>query len=357
MFLSVIIPTRNRSDFLARFLKSLLIQTVSPSDYEVIAVDNGSTDSTKETVKYFQQSRLNLHYAYENTPGLHVGRHIGFQLARSDILVYTDDDIEAFPGWLETIRHSFRQNNVVLVGGKCLPKFETDPPDWIKAMWNPNAAGERILGYLSLIDLGDAVKPVNPSLVFGCNFAIHRSVLSEAGGFHPDGMPDDLVRYRGDGESWISKYIQHKGYPALYHPLASVYHYVPRCRMTLEYFCRRAYIQGISDSYAAVRRAAGLEPDESPIGLGNQNLAKKIIRHLCNQPIKTTLSASFQKFRQLSLKKKFKKFQFLKNQIDESYKKGYAYHREQVNTSPDLMAWVLQKDYWDYRLPVNNPGA
>lgn len=180
---------------------------------------------------------------------MHVGRHLGLKMAESDILVYADDDIEAFPTWLEAIAESFQDSGVVLVGGKNLPKWESDPPDWILKMWEPDKNGNRILGYLSILDLGDEEKEISPFYVFGCNFSIRKRVLLEAGGFHPDGMPKELIIYRGDGETHVSRYIQAKGYKAFYNPKASIYHVIPRKRLTIEYLEYRAFIQGISDSF------------------------------------------------------------------------------------------------------------
>jgi len=94
----------------------------------------------------------------------------------------------------------------------------------------------RILIYLSILDLGDTIKTINPYHVFGCNFSIRKKILLEAGGFHPDAMPQELIRFRGDGESHVSRYILVHGYKTLYHPKASVYHLVTHNRMTEDYF-------------------------------------------------------------------------------------------------------------------------
>ena len=116
------------------------------------------------------------------------------------------------------LRRAFENPKVALVGGKCLPKYEGQVPELLSAMWAPNDRGERIVGYLSLIDLGDFPKMVDPLLVFGCNFSIRRSVLLAAGGFHPDGLPEQLICFRGDGETYVSRYIAAKGYNAFYDP-------------------------------------------------------------------------------------------------------------------------------------------
>ncbi len=218
MFLSVIIPTRNRAKYLAGALASITGQTYPQELFEVIVVDNGSTDNTKEVCQSFNDRIKNLRYFYEPTPGLHVGRHLGMREAKSEILVYADDDIEAFPTWLEAIAESFQNPEVVLVGGKNLPKWEAEPPDWILKMWEKDKNGNRILGYLSILDLGDEKKFISPFHVFGCNFSIRKNILLEAGGFHPDAMPKELIIYRGDGETHVSEYIHKKKVQGLLPP-------------------------------------------------------------------------------------------------------------------------------------------
>jgi glucosyl-dolichyl phosphate glucuronosyltransferase len=352
--LSVIVPTRNRAALLEKALRSLLAQTLSPLDFEVIVIDNGSTDNTVDVVGLMRKIQGNLHYFKEPRPGLHAGRHKGFVEAHSNLLVYADDDIEAFPTWLEAIRNSFKDEDVVMVGGKCLPKFEAEPPEWLNAMWSPNAAGERILGYLSVIDLGDDTKPVNPYYVFGCNFAIRRSILFEAGGFHPDGMPQELIHFRGDGESYVANYIQSKGYKALYNPLASIYHWAPESRMTTEYFCRRAYNQGISDSYTTIRHAKGI----------GETVTASTITDFCqwlrNKSVSGILGAVSRITGCLALNIKGdgstagEEAAGLRRSLVAAYKTGYAHHQAHVRQSPELLAWVLRPDYWDCQLP--SPG-
>jgi len=319
-FLSVIIPTRNRAKSLADTLASLVKQTYSADWYEVLVIDNGSTDNSRDVYTTFRDKIPQLRYFYEEKPGLHVGRHLGMKMARSDILVYADDDIEAFPTWLEGIAESFQDTSVVLVGGKNLPKFEIKPPDWVLKMWKKDKNGDRILGYLSVIDLGEEKKEISPYNIFGCNFSIRKSVLLEAGGFHPDAMPHELIRYRGDGETHVSSFVENMRHRTIYNAKASVFHIVPKERLTEAYFCKRAYLQGISDSYTQIRNTLFVQ--NSP--------AWQLIRHLRLWRKKWGLYPN-------AIRRRFEYY----------YYQGYRMHQIAGRKDKTLYEWIIRTHYMD----------
>ena len=315
LHLSVIIPTRNRSKLLARCLDSICQQTLSNDLFEVLIIDNGSIDDTYSVYNEYKEKIKNLNYHVEPVSGLHAGRHAGLRLAKGDILVFCDDDIRAFPTWLEGVLESFESQEVALVGGKILPDYESEPPEWLNQLWNENKRGRR-LGYLSLLDFGDSICDIQPTFVWGCNFSIRKSVLIECGGFHPDAMPKELLRYRGDGETHVSTYIMKKGYKAIYNPKASVYHLVSKARMTEEYFKYRAYLQGISDSYTQIRILGDIKKKDNIILILKR--FKSYIEGLKN-PLKSILF--------------------------NSYHDGYMFHHQEVKKDKALLKWVLKRDY------------
>lgn len=242
-----------------------------------------------------------------------MGRHAGLHHARGDILVYADDDIEAFPHWLEGIADTFLDPRVMLGGGKNLPKFEIPPPIWLKKLWRGGQTAGKSLGYLSITDLNDQKKRIDPHLIFGCNFSVRKRIVLEAGGFHPDSMPEELIRYRGDGETYISDFVFQKGYHAVYNPKASVYHWIPKERMQKKYFCKRSYNQGISDSYTFIRKHR-----------------------------KYMLLLSVWAGRQVL---KLISYDRLKMKFHICYIKGFLYHQNEVRKDPLLYQWVTKLSY------------
>ncbi len=71
---------------------------------------------------------------------------------------------------------------------------------------------------------------------------------------HPEGFIQDMIMFRGDGETFVSKHILKNNYKTIYNPKASVLHIVPKERMTIESFKRRSFNQGISNSYSDIRK-------------------------------------------------------------------------------------------------------
>ena len=322
MFLSVIIPTRNRASMLKKALLSLKNQTLS-KNFEIIIVDNGSTDETRNISYFFENKFLNFKYLYEPNPGLHSGRHAGLAASNGDILAYIDDDIEAPPVWLEGIINSFKNPNVALVGGNNYPIYECSPQDWMKKLWTNTPYGY-INGIFSLLDFGKKCKIISPQYVWGCNFSIRKDILLEVGGFHPDGFPDNLLKYRGDGETAISNKIEKTKYVTFFNPNASVFHHVPRKRMTFDYVYRRGYLQGISDSYTNIR-------DEG--GLLNYKLLQNNFFYIKYRANQFLFNLKSKQFDPLTIYQK-------------GWWAGYFFHQSEAKRDKLLLNWILQEDYF-----------
>lgn len=328
MKITVVIPTRNRADLLKSTLNSLLNQTLGRNDFEVIVVDNGSTDNTPTVVESFQD-QLQVRCIYEGRPGLHRGRHAGWLASKTDYIVYADDDIEAFPKWLETIVSVFDSNNLIaLIGGKNLPKFQAAPPFWITEMWNKPHRFGRMMADLSILDFGEKEMEIHPMYIFGCNFAVRRIILEKTSGFHPDGMPFELIEYRGDGETYVAEWAQANGYIAYYHPNASVYHVVTKERLTQEYFFKRRYTQGISDAYTMLRA-----------GKSKQKFKSSGLKY------KLRVLLGFEQIKMLfDLKHELSRTEFDK-QLEISYQNGFDFLVGNYKHRNEVKEWIHKENY------------
>jgi len=334
--LSVIIPTFNREVYLKEALKSIISQTFDKTHYEIIVVENGSTDNTRAAINNLNKIDNNrIRYYYESQPGLHIGRHRGAKEARGEILVFCDDDIIAESTWLEGIYESFQDPEVMLVGGKIMPLYEGEVPDWLDSFWAVNEYG-RTLGYLSLLDFGDEVKEVPAYYVYGCNFSIRKDVLFELGGFNPDSFHQDLIRFRGDGESALSLKIMERGYKTMYNPKASVKHCIPKERLTVEYFCKRSFNQGISDSFTEIRRNNGIKR------IKEYNILENLTSYLMD--VENELRYFLKSLKE---EDEVEDIEYVRYKIRKAYLKGKKYHQTEVKRDKGLLDYVLKENYFD----------
>ena len=294
---SIVICTRGLAQGFVRTIESVAGQDFDKSRYEIIVVDNNKTEKVRPEVESAaaRHSDCIIRYVLETEAGLHSARHRGAFEARGDIVSYLDDDVTAERSWLRGVAEVFEGMDAVLVGGKILPMYEIEAPTWLSDFVKKVPEGW-YLWQLSLVDLGDEVRRIDPRYVFGCNYSIRKDILFECGGFHPDSLPADMLSYRGDGETALSEAINEKGLRAFYSPKVCVYHHIPKERLTVEYFCKRMFNQGVSDSYAKIRKEEGIK---GPILMA----------------------------------------------AEDAYHKGRAFHHEHVLANPSLLDWVLKDDY------------
>jgi glycosyltransferase involved in cell wall biosynthesis len=341
MSISCIIPTLNRSALLRNTINSLIKQNVSQDMYEILIIDNGSKDDTKEISQHIikETADRQIRYIFEPEPGLLAGRHRGAMEANGELLVFVDDDIEATAGWLQAIFETFKRPQVQLVGGRNLPKFEVEPPAWLESFYVATPDGGRSCTWLSLLEMGESELEIDPNYVWGLNFAIRRRALHDLGGFHPDCIPQELQRFQGDGETGLTMKARSHGYTAVYQPKATIYHTIPASRMTPEYFENRAYYQGVCDSYSNIRReGSGALTDSVNVKSFPLRYARRIAGRVARY-LKTCVTAETVEIAAI------------RQQVYRAYQAGYEFHQIAVRSSPELLAWVLRPDYWDYRLP------
>jgi glycosyltransferase involved in cell wall biosynthesis len=215
-----------------------------PADsYEVIVVDNGSTDGTAELVE-----RLNcngdkpIRYVRENRLGLHYARHAGTRAAVGDILLFTDDDATFSPDWLRVYEEAFDSYpEMAAAGGPVVPVWEQPPPQWLLEY----IGQAKVFGILSLMRPHEEFRMDSSGFFFGVNMAVRKSVFRWTG-FHPELVGTRTI---GDGESGLRQDILRRGGLIGYVPEALVYHHIPARRMSLSYIRQWAWHLGAADMY------------------------------------------------------------------------------------------------------------
>jgi glycosyltransferase involved in cell wall biosynthesis len=331
MDVSVVIPTRNRSPQVHDLLESLRALQAKGLAWEILVVDNASTDDTSSVVDAMKAGfPARLRYICEPHPGLHNGRNRGAQEAEGKVVAFLDDDMIVDRGWLEGARPVL-ERQAAMVGGRILPEWESSPPSWLMDLFVKYKGG-KLLDFLGLIDLGDTFKSIDAFHVFGGNCFVLRDVVLRLKGYHPDSLPSELIKYRGDGETGFAiKFIEHK-LTCLYSPAALTRHRIGAGRLTEDYFYRRAYNQGISDSFTRIRREhymyAGPGSASRGIGARLAGTARVVFNKVGRRL--SPGSRETEHIRKLGM---------------ESYREGFAFHQEEVKKDPKLLEWVLRPDY------------
>ena len=239
---SIIIPTYNRSDVIIRSLETWTTQTLCSDDFEVIVVDNNSTDNSATQINDFIKNRSNFQYLKELKPGSTNARHAGAKLAQSELLIFADDDGLFNGSCIEEIVNVYQQNiEVVAVAGKIDIAWDKTPPEWI-------AHYEFMLGKLNY---GNEVLVGTDLYLNGGLFSIKKSVFEELGGFNPDLVGDYLV---GDGDTGLVIKLHHQKRLIGWTPYARMQHlqFVDR-QGAVKDMGRRFYNVGISSSYGVFR--------------------------------------------------------------------------------------------------------
>jgi len=238
---SVIICTRNRADLLRQTIQSVLTQEVAREVFEVIVVDNASTDHTAAVVRQLDGGGT-LRYVLEPVVGLNRARNTGWKHARGRYVAYLDDDATANPGWLRAIIEAFATRPTPgIIGGRVDPVWEAERPGWL--------SDELALG-LAILDWSPAPHLIPDSRrewLVGANLAVPATVLAEVDGFHP-ALDRAGARMLSSGDVFLQRRIGARGYPCLYYPAMGVRHRVPQGRLTQGWFVRRYFWQGVSDA-------------------------------------------------------------------------------------------------------------
>jgi glycosyltransferase involved in cell wall biosynthesis len=248
---SLIVPTYNRAERLLQSLRSFRDQSLHPSRYEILVVDNNSTDETREVAHAgLRDAACEWRYLLEPRQGLHCARNRGILEARGEIVVFGDDDIVAAPTWLERLAGEFDGDaSVGIVGGKVKPLWDDTPPTWIY-----DYGSERVHPVFAYLDYGDERLELSTDYVFGCNFAIRRTLAIEIGGSFPDTFPNHLRHLSGTGENGMIDKARRLGYKVLYSPGALVHHYADVKRANLPYFIDRYRRWAIEDAFEQFRQ-------------------------------------------------------------------------------------------------------
>lgn len=245
MFVSIIIPTYNRANLIGITLESLLNQTYPKDLYEILVVDNNSTDNTPEVIRqWVEKSEGLIQYFMEPRQGSHFARNGIIKKTRGDLLYFTDDDMIADKDMLKELVSVFEKHpQIGTATGRVLPHWEIEPPAWVKKYCTN--------GWLSLYDREEEMYISEDDFgVFSCHQAVRKEAFILAGGYNPDIVNGEWL---GDNETGLNIKIKKLDYSFAFVKASVTQHIIPPRRMTQEYLNKRFANQGNCDCYTDYR--------------------------------------------------------------------------------------------------------
>ena len=241
VIISAVICTYNRCDRLSYALQALTKQSLPGDRFEVIVIDNASTDQTKELCDRYVGQFTNFVYVYEPILGLWQARNRGMQVATGEYIAYLDDDAIPCKGWLEAILDCFQtvQPQPVGIGGPIAGLWEIPRPSWLS---------ERIAHYYTVCNYGEQSDWFAPNCYpYGANMAYLKRVIAEVSGFREELGRKGNNLLSGE-EVLLNHTLKKAGGKFYYCANAGVEHWVSEKRLNREWLLQRGYWQGVSDA-------------------------------------------------------------------------------------------------------------
>ncbi|MES1950046.1 glycosyltransferase [Salinisphaera sp. S4-8] len=269
--ISVVITTRNRAEKLAVTLSALADQRDIAFDWELIVVDNASTDATTQVLES-AVAELPLVVLRYDKPGKCKAQNHALDHVRGALLTFTDDDVGIDARWLASLWRAARDwPDADLFCGPVVAHLVGDVPGWLEG-----AAGQAIIErhcghYRPREQEGPTDVPA-----LGANMTIRRSALGERRfdeNVGPDGTPD----YIKGGDTDLNKALMAQGHRCVYVPDAVITHYVHTGQLTLPVLFQGAYRRGRKNAYL-YPRTGGVQLAGASLALWTR-LAKQWLRY------------------------------------------------------------------------------
>jgi glycosyltransferase involved in cell wall biosynthesis len=260
MKFSIIIPTYNRAGELLETIDSIARLDV-PGDWELIVVDNRSTDDTKPVVQEALAGYpVPLRYVYEPEQGRYAALNTGIRAATGRIIATTDDDARVEPDWLLKAEEGLNALGCDYVGGKVLPIWRAARPNWLPHRPGPHWS------VLALQDHGEQVLEFGRNGIpwpLGINTATRREAFERVGLFDNRlGRKAGTLRNQAQRE-WHLR-ARAAGLRGFYIPSMVVHHVVEPERLRKQYFRRWYFWHGISRAILFAKLGVDMDsPDNS----------------------------------------------------------------------------------------------
>jgi glucosyl-dolichyl phosphate glucuronosyltransferase len=227
--ISIIICTYNRDKYVYSVLQRIAENHYNTDEYEIVLINNNSTDHTELECTRFKHDYQNINFRYieETRQGLSYARNRGISEAHGEILVFLDDDAFVEKNYLQNLTDFLNQHpDIAAFGGRIIPKFEDGKsPKWLCKWTSP---------WVSAMDMGD-----KPKLFKGSSYPIGANMGMKKSCIHNQVFNVTLGRSKknlmGGEEKDFFYRLKKKNLQIYYIPNIEVHHVIPPYRTTKEY--------------------------------------------------------------------------------------------------------------------------
>lgn len=231
--ISVVISSYNRADKLHLAIKALTEQSVGTESFEVLVVDNNSTDHSSEVTSSYSD-QLDIRFINEPRQGIGYVRDTGFRLAGGEYVAFLDDDAIPDKEYIRIILHNIRDGSPDCICGPIYPYYTTQKPAWFKDQYEIR----EIYKIKTSFTTGETAS--------GSNMVWKKSVLEVLGGFNIVlGMQPNQIAGGEDTDLYV-RYWKNIDNKIVYDPDVLVYHWVPEYKMSVAYILKRNIAAGIA---------------------------------------------------------------------------------------------------------------
>ena len=260
--LSIVICSYNRASYITGALGSLYAGNANLNDFEVVFVDNNSTDNSLQIAIDWRAAHPhgNFMITSETKQGASYARNTGAKLATGEWLCFMDDDAVAFPDFVQNIlKHIASYPERVGFGGRIIPKYIPQEPSWMSYYVSS------MVGHFHYSETYTAFK--NGKYPLESNMIVRKDVYDKVGGFN-EALPGVVgtVRIGGEGKALFYS-IMELGYTIYYDPSIVVHHIVETKKLTQTYLYN-------------VASGMGRGEKTRTLSIGTISYVKKIIEYL-----------------------------------------------------------------------------
>lgn len=242
MRFSFITCTYNRDKYIGQTLQSVCDQKYPDNNYEIIVIDNNSTDNTPSICEEFRAKYPNKSFRYfkEMNQGLSFALNRGIKEAQGEFLIFVDDDETIIPEHLERLDNHLRTYpEAVLCGTPVIPVYEIPEPKWMSRFT------QRLIG--GYFDQGKEVKILEAKNYPGTGHTIIKKELYERYGNYNTELGRKGTSLIGAEDKDMFNRLKNNNIVCYYLPDIPIYHHIPPNKMTDEFFHKLTYSIGKSE--------------------------------------------------------------------------------------------------------------